>query len=68
MPLDSTSLTLFGGFLLLFVCLFFFSFININHIKLYKILHKLSPKHATRGVAQSPLPIYSHRKAYLSKQ
>ena len=27
-----------------------------------------SPKHAARGVAQSPYPIYSHGKAYLSKQ
>ena len=34
----------------------------------YKILQRLSPKHATRGAAQSPYPIYSHGKAYLSKQ
>ena len=29
---------------------------------------KLSPKHAARGVAQSPYPIYRHGKACLSKQ
>ena len=37
-------------------------------IKSYKILQKLSPKHAARGVAQSPYPIYRHGKACLSKQ
>ena len=37
-------------------------------IKSYKISQKLSPKHAARGVAQSPYPIYRHRKACLSKQ
>ena len=33
-----------------------------------KILQRLSLKHAARGVAQSPYPIYSHGKAYLSEQ
>ena len=36
--------------------------------KSYKILQRLSPKHAARGVAQSPYLIYSHGKACLSKQ
>ena len=36
--------------------------------KSYKILQRLSPKHAPRGAAQSPYPIYSHGKACLSKQ
>ena len=42
--------------------------INPNTKKSYKILQKLSPKHAACGVVQSPYPIYSHGKAYLSKQ
>ena len=37
-------------------------------MKSYKIVQKLSPKHAARGVAQSPYPIYRHGKACLSKQ
>ena len=41
---------------------------NPNTIKSYKISQKLSPKHAALGVAQSPYPIYRHRKACLSKQ
>ena len=41
---------------------------NPNTIKSYKILQKLSPKHAAHGVAQSPYPIYRHGKACLSKQ
>ena len=41
---------------------------NPNAPKSYKISQKLSPKHAARGVEQSPYPIYSHGKAYLSKQ
>ena len=41
---------------------------NPNTIKSYKISQKPSPKHATRGVAQSPYPIYRHGKACLSKQ
>ena len=44
------------------------SFINPNSIRSYKIVQKLSPKHAARGVAQSPYPIYRHRKASLSEQ
>ena len=43
-------------------------FHNPNTIKSYKILQKLSPKHAAHGVAQSTFPIYRHRKACLSKQ
>ena len=35
-------------------------------IRSYKIVQKLSPKHAARGVAQSPYPIYRHGKACLS--
>ena len=42
--------------------------VNPNSIRSYKIVQKLSPKHAARGVAQSPYPIYRHRKACLSKQ
>ena len=41
---------------------------NPNTIKAYKILQKLSPKHAAHGVAQSTYPIYKHGKACLSKQ
>ena len=41
---------------------------NPNTIKSYKILQKLSSKHAAHGVAQSPYPIYRHGKACLSKQ
>ena len=41
---------------------------NPNTIKSYKILQKLSPKHAAHGVAQSTYPIYRHGKACLSKQ
>ena len=41
---------------------------NPNTIKSYKILQKLSPKHAAHGVAQSPYPIYRHGKACLSRQ
>ena len=41
---------------------------NPNIIKSYKILQKLSPKHAAHGVAQSTYPNYRHRKACLSKQ
>ena len=44
------------------------SCINPNTIKSYKVLQKLSPKHAARGVAQSTYPIYRHGKACLSKQ
>ena len=39
---------------------------NPNTIKFYKILQKLSPKHAVHGVAQSTYP--RHGKACLSKQ
>ena len=42
--------------------------INPNAQKSYKISQKLSPKHATRGVAQSPYPTYSHGKVHSSKQ
>ena len=42
--------------------------INPNRTKYYKIVQKLSPKHAARGVAQSPNPIYRHGKVCLSKQ
>ena len=41
---------------------------NPNTIKSYKILQKLSPKHAAHGVVQSIYPIYRHGKACLSKQ
>ena len=41
---------------------------NLNTIKSYKILQKLSPKHAAQGVAQSTYPNYRHGKACLSKQ
>ena len=41
---------------------------NPNSIRSYKIVQKLSPKHAARGVAQSPYPIYRRGKACLSKQ
>ena len=41
---------------------------NPNTIKSYKILQKLSPKHAAHGVAQSTYPNYRHGKAGLSKQ
>ena len=43
---------------------------NPNSIRSYKIVlvQKLSPKHAKRGVAQSPYPTYRHGKACLSKQ
>ena len=42
--------------------------VNPNTIKSYKILQKLSPKHAAHGVAQSTYPNYRHGKACLSKQ
>ena len=42
--------------------------LNPNSIRSYKIVQKLSPKHAARGVAQSPYPIYRHGKASLSEQ
>ena len=42
--------------------------INPNTIKTYKISQKVTPRHAARGVAQSPYPIYRHGKANLSKQ
>ena len=48
-------------------CFFFFCY-NPNSIRSYKIVQKLSPKHAARGVAQSPYPIYRHGKASLSEQ
>ena len=41
---------------------------NPNTLKSYKISQKLSPKHAARGVAQSPYPTYRHGKACLSEQ
>ena len=41
---------------------------NPNSIIHHQTSQKLSPKHAARGVAQSPYPIYRHRKACLSKQ
>ena len=40
---------------------------NPNTIKSYKILQKLSPKHAARGVVQSPyLSIGTERLAYVN--
>ena len=45
-----------------------FSLINPNSIIHHQTSQKLSPKHAARGVAQSPYPIYRHGKACLSKQ
>ena len=39
-----------------------------NSIIHHQTSQKLSPKHAARGVAQSPYPIYRHGKACLSKQ
>ena len=41
---------------------------NPNSIRSYKIVQKLSPKHAARGIAQSPYPTYRRGKACLSKQ
>ena len=41
---------------------------NRNIIKSYKILQKLSPKHAAHGVAQSTYPIYTYGKACLSQR
>ena len=41
---------------------------NPNSIRSYKIVQKLSPKHAACGIAQSPYPTYRHGKACLSKQ
>ena len=41
---------------------------NPNTLKSYKILQKLSPKHAAHGVAQSTYPNYRHGKACLCKQ
>ena len=41
---------------------------NPNTIKSYKIVQKLSPKHAARGVVQSPYSIYRHKKACLFEQ
>ena len=41
---------------------------NPNSIIHHQTSQKLSPKHAARGVAQSPHPIYRHGKACLSKQ
>ena len=41
---------------------------NPNSIIHHQTSQKLSPKHAARGVAQSPYPIYRHGKACLSKQ
>ena len=41
---------------------------NPNTLKSYKILQKLSPKHAAHGVAQSTYPNSRHGKACLSKQ
>ena len=49
-------------------CQFKYKVETFNPIKCYKISQKLSPKHAARGVAQSPYPIYRHGKACLSKQ
>ena len=46
----------------------FFDLFNPNSIRSYKIIQKLSPKHAARGVAQSPYPTHRHGKACLSKQ
>ena len=45
-----------------------FDVLNPNTIKSYKILQKLSPKHAAHGVVQLTYPIYRHGKACLSKQ
>ena len=42
--------------------------INPNSSIHHQSSQKLSPKHAARGVAQSPYPIYRHGKACLSKQ
>ena len=42
--------------------------LNPNSIIHHQTSQKLSPKHAARGVAQSPYPIYRHGKACLSKQ
>ena len=42
--------------------------ISSNSITHHQTSQKLSPKHAARGVAQSPYPIYRHGKACLSKQ
>ena len=44
------------------------SLTNPNSIIHHQTSQKLSPKHAARGVAQSPYPIYRHGKACLSKQ
>ena len=41
---------------------------NPNSIRSYKIVQKLSPEHAARGIVQSPYPTYRHGKACLSKQ
>ena len=41
---------------------------NPNSIRSYKIVQKLSPKHAARGIAQSPYPTYTHGKACLPEQ
>ena len=46
----------------------YFSNANPNSIIHHQTSQKLSPKHAARGVAQLPYPIYRHGKACLSKQ
>ena len=48
--------------------IFEYKFINPNSIIHHQTSQKLSPKHAARGVAQSPYPIYRHGVACLSKQ
>ena len=45
-----------------------FQLFNPNSVIHHQTSQKLSPKHAARGVAQSPYPIYRHGKACLSKQ
>ena len=51
----------------IFIYLFIYLF-SPNTIMHHQISQKLSPKHAARGAAQSPYPIYRHGKACLSKQ
>ena len=42
--------------------------ISPNSITHHQTSQKLSPKHAARGVVQSPYPTYRHGKACLSEQ
>ena len=63
-PQGSSSASRCTSFMITRACFW----LTLTLLDLTKSYKKLSPKHAARGIVQSPYPTYRHGKACLSKQ